>query len=120
MENEIKEFLKGHEGLRLLNNKRKEEAITKSVENEEPLDVLQELINDDPTLAALFGTGTKLKTPYGKEKIETPFNGHRSQVFKLRKTWLRIAPSTGRAESSSRRMQLTTIFLVAMNQDVLK
>ncbi len=86
MENEIKEFLKGHEGLRLLNNKRKEEAITKTVENEEPLDVLQELINEDPTLAALFGGGTKLKTPYGKDKIETPFNGQKFPTFsKLKK-----------------------------------
>ncbi len=81
MENEIKEFLKGHEGLRLLNNKRKEEAITKTVENEEPLDILQELINEDPTLAALFGGGTKLKTPYGKEKVETPFNGQKFPTF---------------------------------------
>jgi hypothetical protein len=86
MENEIKEFLKGHEGLRLLNNKRKEEAITKTVESEEPLDILQELINEDPALAALFGGGTKLKAPYGKEKSETPFNGRKFPTFfKLKK-----------------------------------
>jgi hypothetical protein len=86
VENEIKEFLKGHEGLRLLNNQRKEAAITKTVESEEPLDILQELINEDPALASLFGAGTKLKTPYGKEKIETSFNGQRFPTFfKLKK-----------------------------------
>ena len=81
VDNEIKEFLRTHEGLRLLNNKRKEEAITSTVENEEPFDVLQELINDDPTLASLFGVGDRLKTPYGKEKIEVLFKGQRFPTF---------------------------------------
>jgi len=45
VESEIKDFLKNHEGLRLLNNKRKEEAITKKVDADEPLELLQELIN---------------------------------------------------------------------------
>jgi len=86
VENEIKEFLKGHEGLRLLNNKRKEEAITKTVDEEEPLDILQELINEDPTLASLFGAGTKIKIPYAGGKVETPFNGLRFPTFfKLKK-----------------------------------
>ena len=81
VDNEIKEFLRTHEGLRQLNNKRKEEAITKSVETEQPLDILQELINDDPTLAALFGVGDKLRTPYGKEKTEVVYKGQRFPTF---------------------------------------
>jgi hypothetical protein len=81
IENEIKEFLKAHEGLRELNNRRKEEAISKTVEEAEPLDVLQELINQDPTLAALFGTGNKLKTPFGPRKQTIPFAGQRFPTF---------------------------------------
>src|SRR5205807_10498777 len=52
IESEIKEFLKSHDGLRDLNNKRKHEAISKTVEEAQPLDVLQELISHDPSLAA--------------------------------------------------------------------
>lgn len=81
VENEIKEFLKSHEGLRLLNNKRKQEAITKSVDADEPLDVLQELINADPTLASLFGAGDKLKVPYGDQKQVVEFKGQRFPTF---------------------------------------
>ncbi|HOH39823.1 MAG TPA: hypothetical protein PK807_05975 [Verrucomicrobiota bacterium] len=86
VENEIKEFLKNHEGLRLLNNARKEAAITKTVEADQPLDLLQELINDDPTLASLFGVGDRLKTPYGKAKEAPPYVGKRFPTyFRLKK-----------------------------------
>jgi hypothetical protein len=86
IENEIKEFLKNHEGLRQLNNARKEAAITKTVETDQPLDLLQELINDDPTLASLFGIGDRLKIPYGKVKEAPPYNGKRFPTFfKLKK-----------------------------------
>lgn len=81
VENEIKEFLKSHEGLRLLNNKRKQEAITKSVDADEPLDVLQELINADPTLASLFGAGDKLKVPYGDQRQIVDYKGQRFPTF---------------------------------------
>jgi len=81
VDNEIKEFLKGHEGLRQLNNKRKEEAITKTVASDEPLDILQELINDDPTLASLFGLGDRLRIPYGKEKAVAVYHGQRFPTF---------------------------------------
>jgi hypothetical protein len=81
IENEIKEFLKSHEGLRDLNNKRKQEAISKTVEEAQPLDVLQELINHDPSLAALFETGNKLKTPFGPRKNEPEFHGKRFPTF---------------------------------------
>jgi hypothetical protein len=81
IENEIKEFLKSHEGLRDLNNKRKHEAISKTVEEAQPFDVLQELINHDPSLAALFGTGNKLKIPFGPTKKEPEFHGKRFPTF---------------------------------------
>jgi hypothetical protein len=81
IENEIKEFLKSHDGLRDLNNRRKQEAVSKTVEQAEPLDVLQELINHDPSLAALFGTGNKLKTPFGPKKEEIEFPGKRFPTF---------------------------------------
>ena len=81
VETEIKEFLKNHEGLRQLNNARKEAAITKTVESDQPLDLLQELINDDPTLASLFGVGDKLKIPYGKTKETAQYTGKRFPTF---------------------------------------
>lgn len=86
VEDEIKEFLKNHEGLRALNNKRKQEAISKSVEEEQPLDVLQELINTDPPLAALFGSGDKLRIPGGPVGGEKKFEGKRfPSFFRLKK-----------------------------------
>jgi hypothetical protein len=86
IEIEIRDFLKSHDGLRLLNNKRKEEAITKSVEEDEPLDLLQELINADPTLASLFGAGERLKVPYGKQRADAEFKGQRFPTyFRLKK-----------------------------------
>jgi hypothetical protein len=81
VENELKEFLRSHEGLRLLNNARKEAAITKTVETDQPLDLLQDLINDDPTLASLFGVGDRLKTPYGKVKEAAQYTGKRFPTF---------------------------------------
>ena len=81
VEGEIKDFLKNHEGLRLLNNKRKEEAITKKVDADEPLELLQELINQDPTLASLFGTGDRLKVPYGTQKPAVDYKGQRFPTF---------------------------------------
>lgn len=75
IETEIKEFLKSHDGLRELNNKRKQTSVSKTVEESQPLDVLQELVKNDPTLAALFGHGEKVKVPFGPVKEPVPFVG---------------------------------------------
>jgi hypothetical protein len=75
IENEVKDFLKSHDGLRELNNKRKQAAVSKTVDEAQPFDVLQELVNADPTLAALFGTGEKIKVPFGPAQEVVPFEG---------------------------------------------
>lgn len=88
IEDEILSHLKEHQGLRDLNNKRKQEWVTQQVEEDEPLDILQELVSEDPALAEVFGVGTKLKkimpTP-GIKKPE-PFVGKRFPTyFQLKK-----------------------------------
>jgi len=88
IEDEILGFLRDHQGLRELNNQRKQEWVTQQVEEDEPLDILQELVSEDPALAEVFGVGTKLKrimpTP-GAKKPE-PFVGKPFPTyFQLRK-----------------------------------
>lgn len=88
IEDEILNFLREHLGLRELNNKRKQEWVTQQVEEDEPLDILQELVAEDPALAEVFGVGDKLKkimpTPGTKKAV--PFVGKTYPTFfQLRK-----------------------------------
>ncbi len=83
IEKEIFTFLSEHPGLRALENQRKQQWVTQEIEEDEPLDVLQELVSDDPALAEVFGLGDKLKkiVPGPGVKTSTPFAGKRFPTF---------------------------------------
>jgi hypothetical protein len=87
IENAIEEFLKDHQGLRDLNNRRKQEWVTEQVDEDEPLDILQDMVSSDPALAEVFGVGGKLKRiVHGPTKIIAPFVGKPyPSYFRLKK-----------------------------------
>jgi len=88
IDEEIFTLLGEHPALRELNNKRKQHWVTQKVDEDEPLDILQELISEDPALAEVFGTGTKLKKiiPGHGGKEPAPFAAKRFPTFfRLRK-----------------------------------
>lgn len=74
LEDAIAEYLQEHPGLRELNARRREERIRSSTEKE-AVDLIQDLIRTDPTLAALFGTGTQIKVPSGPLPEPIPYEG---------------------------------------------
>ncbi len=76
----IQEYLADHQGLRELNARRRQEALSSSVD-EDTASVLQELVKSDPTLASLFGAGSKLKVPGGPLPEPVPFQGKRFPTY---------------------------------------
>jgi hypothetical protein len=80
LEDAISEYLAEHPGLRELNARRRQKAITES-SDEDTAAVLQELVKSDPTLAAIFGAGTKIKVPVGPLPDPVTFEGKRYPTF---------------------------------------
>jgi hypothetical protein len=64
LEDAIVEYLRDHQGLRELNTRRRQ-ARLQSRSEEDTSAVIQALIRADPTLAAVFGKGQKIKIPIG-------------------------------------------------------
>lgn len=65
IEAELEEILSSHQGLRALREKRRREEVESMLEEEKPLsEILQDLIKDSPTLAALFLQGKKISNPF--------------------------------------------------------
>jgi hypothetical protein len=80
LERAITDYLDGHPGLKDLNARRRQEALSKSVD-EDTHSIVQDLVRDDPTLAALFGTGKAIKVPKGDLPEPIPFVGKRFPTF---------------------------------------
>lgn len=80
LEESISEYLADHGGLAELNARRRQAAISKSAD-EDTVAVLQELVKGDPTLAAIFGSGTKIKIPVGPLPDPVPFEGKRYPTY---------------------------------------
>lgn len=79
-------MLREHRGLRELNARRRQEQLKDVLTDEEPLKVLQSLVNSDPALAALLGTDGRIHDPYIPEKNGRMFEGRRFPTyFRLRK-----------------------------------
>ena len=65
VERELEDFLKHHPLLREFNNRRREEKIKEKAEDNTSLeDTLKEILSSSPSLASIFLTGQKLKTPF--------------------------------------------------------
>lgn len=85
LEAAVREYLADHPGLGELNSRRRQEAISARVD-EDTINILQDLVTSDPTLASLFGGGTKLKLPGGPLPTAIPFEGKRFPThFRLAK-----------------------------------
>jgi len=80
LQDEIVEYLRGHQGLRELNARRRQ-ARLKSEAEEETSAVIQALIRADPSLAALFGKGEKIKVPRGPVPRPEPYVGKQFPTF---------------------------------------
>lgn len=78
---QLKEELKSHPGLRTFNALRKQKDIEKALsDDKQTASFLQDLINRDPALAALFGLGSRLVTSSGPSEIPT-FHGRKFPTF---------------------------------------
>ena len=80
LQDAIVEYLRDHQGLRELNARRRQ-ARLKSEAEEETSAVIQALIRADPSLAALFGKGEKIKVPRGPVPRPEPYVGKQFPTF---------------------------------------
>jgi hypothetical protein len=80
LEDAIVEYLKDHQGLRELNARRRQ-ARLQSRSEEDTSAVIQALIRADPTLAAVFGKGQKIKVPVGPLPEPEPYVGKQFPTF---------------------------------------
>lgn len=86
VEQRLAGLLREHRGLRELNARRRQEQLKDVLTDEEPLRVLQNLVNSDPALAALLGTDGRIHDPHIPEKNGRAFQGRRFPTyFRLRK-----------------------------------
>lgn len=81
IEQELIRYLKDHGRLRQLNAQRRLEHVRESLTDEEPLQILQELIRLDPSLALLLSTGTRITDPFGPGIQPEPYKGKRFPTF---------------------------------------
>lgn len=65
VERELEDILNHHPLLRVFNNRRREEKIKEKAEDNSSLeDTLKEILSSSPSLASIFLSGQKLKTPF--------------------------------------------------------
>lgn len=86
VENALEDLIGNNPNLRNLRAKRRQEEIEAILDDQRPLgDILENLIKDSPTLAALFLKGTRLSNPFdnseGTEDSSSSFTGKRFPSF---------------------------------------
>ena len=70
IEGELENILKNHEGLRELENRRRQEALEGRLEDSKPMiDVLEDIFNKSPTLSRIFQPGKRLPNPFKMENV---------------------------------------------------
>lgn len=81
IEDELKNFLKHHDGLRTFNEKIHREMINSKLNDAKPLEkVLENILKKSPTLSSLFIAGNRVPTPFKSISVieeEKPFIGKR-------------------------------------------
>jgi hypothetical protein len=80
LEGAIVSYLQEHPGLKELNARRRQERVA-SASKEETINVVQQLLRSDPTLAALFGRGKELKIPVGPLPEPARFDGKKYPTY---------------------------------------
>ncbi|MFV2043986.1 MAG: hypothetical protein ACC700_12230 [Anaerolineales bacterium] len=85
IEEELAGILKSHPQVRALREKRRREELGKLLEDSKPMEqILQLLIEQSPTIAALLTPGLKLSVPFKIDQVsatEEPFEGKRYPTF---------------------------------------
>lgn len=75
VERELEDFLKHHPLLREFNNRRRAEKIKEKAEDDNSLeDTLKEILSSSPSLASIFLSGQRLKTPFNVKKTSPAEN----------------------------------------------
>ena len=73
--------LKDREVLRQVNDERKLRRVKAALEDEATQDVFQHLVNRDPMLASLFGTGLHLRNPWFPGVVKQEYKGKLPPTF---------------------------------------
>ena len=84
IERELEVVIKNHEGLKQLQNRRREEAISDKLQDAKPLaDVLENIIKKYPSLSQLFTKGARISDPFNTKKAGTKekFTGEEFPTF---------------------------------------
>ena len=72
IEGELEYILKNHEGLKELENRRRQEAIAGKLKDSKPMtDVLKDIFNKSPTLASIFQHGVRIRNPFKMEGVDS-------------------------------------------------
>lgn len=94
IEQKLTENLRDHPGLQELNQRRRQQELEQHLNEQAPLDVFQNLLKSDPTLANLFGAGERLVTSTGPGSTAPTFVGRKfPSFFRLR------SPKEGQVKS---------------------
>jgi hypothetical protein len=80
LEDAIVEYLKDHQGLRELNARRRQTRLQSRAEEDTSV-VIKALIRNDPSLAAVFGKGQKIRVPIGPVPEPEPYVGKQFPTF---------------------------------------
>ena len=80
LEDSVVEYLKDHPGLRELNARRRQSRLSSRSE-EDTTDVIQALVRADPSLAAVFGRGQRVKVAGGDVPEAQPYVGNQFPTF---------------------------------------
>jgi len=80
LQDALVEYLKDHPGLRELNARRRQARLASRSE-EDTSAIIQALVRADPTLAAVFGMGQKVKVPVGPIPEPEPYVGKHFPTF---------------------------------------
>jgi hypothetical protein len=70
LEEELEQCIRGHEGLRALKDRRKQDEVAEKLAESKPLEeVLREIITRSPSLSALFSPGRRLSIPHKPQRV---------------------------------------------------
>ena len=73
VEQKLEDFLNRHPLLREFNNRRREEKVREKTQDNSNLeDALKEILSSSPSLASIFPSGPRLKTPFKREDAAAP------------------------------------------------
>jgi hypothetical protein len=81
IEHTLIDELQNHPGLQALNQQRRKEEVEQQQSKEGPVEVFQQLLKADPTLAAVFSPGDRLSATTGPNTSPTPFVGRKFPNF---------------------------------------